>query len=66
MLKSFFFIPAHSEKFINKISSIDADYFILDLEDSVPFDKKEIALKKVLDIKSKNFFINLYFVKEKI
>lgn len=35
MLKSYFFIPSNREDFLKKIPFINADYFVIDFEDSV-------------------------------
>jgi len=43
ILRSFLFIPADSEKKLTKSSSIDADAIILDLEDAVLPERKNIA-----------------------
>lgn len=37
------FIPVHIEKFVGKAHTRGADAYILDLEDSVPLDQKEMA-----------------------
>ncbi len=41
--RSFLYVPANREKFLNKAIGLPADAFILDLEDSVPVPEKENA-----------------------
>ncbi len=43
LLRSLFFIPGHIQKYIDKIETLKADVFILDLEDSVPLAEKDKA-----------------------
>ena len=40
LLRSFMFVPAYNRKFIEKALGSDADAIILDMEDSVPQDKR--------------------------
>ena len=47
MLKTFFFIPSNKEKFVIKVSSIDADCFVFDLEDAVAKDETETCLERL-------------------
>ena len=49
--RSFMYIPAHSEKFINKIvsSPIKPDLACLDLEDGVALNQKDIALENAIE-----------------
>jgi len=49
LLRSVFFVPGHVEKYLGKIESLGADAYILDVEDSVPADKKELARRRVND-----------------
>lgn len=62
MIDSYFFIPADRTKFLEKISSIRADYFILDLEDAVPLQNKMMAFEMLdnLEIKE-NYFVRVPF-----
>lgn len=51
LLRSMFFIPGHVDKYLEKADQISADVLILDVEDSVPPNKKEKArynIKKIL------------------
>jgi len=59
MLESYFFIPGDKLKYINKVNSLDADYFVFDLEDSVAKVNKHEALKNLLKVT----FKNNYFVR---
>ena len=43
LLRSFMFVPAYNRKFIEKALGSDADAIILDMEDSVPQDKRSEA-----------------------
>ena len=39
--KSLLFVPSHIDKFYNSAKKSDADCIVLDLEDSVPQNKKK-------------------------
>src|SRR5712675_1324995 len=41
--RSFLYVPANREKFLDKAMELPADAFIFDLEDSVPVPEKETA-----------------------
>lgn len=43
MNRSFHFVPAHRTDFLEKMSSLNADHYILDLEDGVPAAEKDQA-----------------------
>ncbi|MBU3692322.1 MAG: CoA ester lyase [Candidatus Nanopelagicaceae bacterium] len=43
LMRSFLYVPGDNQKFLDKVESSNADAIILDLEDSVKFDSKEIA-----------------------
>jgi citrate lyase subunit beta/citryl-CoA lyase len=45
--RSLLFIPTHNDKFVEKAHIRGADAYILDLEDSVPIELKDVARKKV-------------------
>lgn len=49
LLRSFMFVPAYNRKFIEKALESDADAIILDMEDSVPEDKRTDARKMILE-----------------
>ncbi|MEC5166421.1 citrate lyase subunit beta/citryl-CoA lyase [Flavobacterium sp. PL11] len=62
MLDSYFFIPGDKSKYLQKIDTIDADYIIIDLEDAVSFNNREIALEFVLNIIPRNnHFVRIPF-----
>lgn len=48
LLRSFMFLPAYSRKFIEKAVVSKADAIILDMEDSVPLDRKNSARKNIM------------------
>ena len=48
MLDTYFFIHSDKPKFIEKATIIDSDYFIFDLEDSVPISNKKLAYELIL------------------
>ena len=45
LLRSLFFVPSHVQKYLDKIPSLNADAYILDLEDSVPPNMRDLARK---------------------
>ena len=49
MYRSLLYVPASSPKFIEKAHLRDADVIILDLEDAVAENQKEIARSKLVD-----------------
>lgn len=53
-MRSLFFVPAHIEKFYEKAVRSNADIIVLDLEDGVPFDKKEVARSNLADFLGKS------------
>jgi len=65
ILRSFLFMPGDKERILDKISMLAADAFILDLEDSVPVNNKEIARINTSnklaspDVKDKIIFIRV-------
>lgn len=61
MLKTYFFIPAHSKKFLKKSLSIKSDYFIYDLEDSVPLRYKQLAMDNILNNFREGYYVRPYF-----
>ena len=48
ILRSLLFIPAEKQRMLDKIEAIPADAFILDLEDSVSIQNKELARENIL------------------
>lgn len=62
MIDSYFFIPGDKEKFINKIEELKADYFVIDLEDAVSKNNKQIAYQNALQLSVQhNIFIRIPF-----
>ncbi len=58
MLKSYFFIPANSSKFISKIDSLASDYFILDMEDAISDNETELAFHNLETITiQENYYV---------
>jgi len=52
--RSLLFVPANQRRMIDKLSSLPADGFILDLEDTVPMSEKKAARSIVAEYFSKN------------
>ncbi len=50
MLRSFLFVPGDSERKIEKARANEADALILDLEDAVTADRKDVARRTVCDL----------------
>lgn len=50
LLRSMFFIPGHVDKYLEKAHQIPADALILDVEDSVPPDKKQKARDNIQEV----------------
>ncbi len=62
MLKTYFFIPANRHDFIANIDSIDADFFILDFEESVAIANKQESIDAFPPIVIKqNYYARPYF-----
>ena len=62
MLKSFFFVPANNQKFLNNIKSIKSDFFVFDLEDSIPNKDINMSLKNLKQIKiNDNYLARIRF-----
>src|SRR5690606_16582294 len=49
MLDSYFFVPADKDKFLEKSKDLEVDFLVYDLEDAVADNKKEYALKKIMN-----------------
>lgn len=58
LLRSFLFLPAYNRKFIDKAVLGDADAIILDMEDSVPSEKKNEARKTIIKCHDNGSFKN--------
>lgn len=72
-MSSWLFIPGNKPNMLNKIHSLNPDHFIIDLEDAVPEEEKEVARKWIREflkvpISDKNVYIriNSYESKEYI
>lgn len=54
------FIPGHKTIYLKDLNKIIADIFVLDLEDAVPLNKKEVARNNLKKIKlNKNFYVRI-------
>ena len=62
MLKTFFFIPSDKEKFVIKVSSIDADYFVFDLEDAVAKNEVKACLERLNRLELHDNYYVRYFL----
>lgn len=63
MIDSYFFIPADKPRFLNKMGSIQANYFVLDLEDSVVKNNKQLAFDQLMDREfEENCFVRIPFL----
>lgn len=47
MLKTYFFVPANNDRFLNKVEHIKADEIVLDLEDTVPVSELIETIDKI-------------------
>lgn len=56
-LRSLLFVPANQTRFIEKAIRSDADAIILDVEDSVPYNEREIARKNIINYVNDGRFI---------
>lgn len=57
MLDSYFFIPADKERFIAKMDTLKSDFFVIDLEDSVSINNKQMAYDNAIKLTHEdNFF----------
>lgn len=62
MLDSYFFIPGDKQKYLDKIVSIRADYIVIDLEDAVALQNKNVAFDLVLATTPQiNYFVRIPF-----
>jgi citrate lyase subunit beta/citryl-CoA lyase len=50
VIRSYLFAPGHNEKLLGKVFDVRADAVILDLEDAVPAEHKEVARRSVADV----------------
>ena len=56
--RSVLFVPGHEEKKIKKAYTLNADLIVLDLESTVPRDKKDFAKKIIKNCERKNIYKN--------
>ena len=62
MLDSYFFIPGDKTKYLDKIDSLTADYIVIDLEDSVAQNNKQVGFEIVHSLSfKKNYFLRIPF-----
>jgi citrate lyase subunit beta/citryl-CoA lyase len=62
MIDSYFFIPGDKPNYLSKIDKVDADYIVIDLEDSVSINNKQAAIKLVLALTlNKKMFLRIPF-----
>jgi citrate lyase subunit beta/citryl-CoA lyase len=62
MLDSYFFIPGDKTKYLDKIDSLTADYIVIDLEDSVAQNNKQVGFEIVSSLSlKKNYFLRIPF-----
>ena len=62
MIDSYFFVPGDKPNYLKKINSINADYFIVDLEDAVSVNNKSMAFHLVMTLKfNNNMFLRIPF-----
>lgn len=62
MLDSYFFIPGDKPNYLRKINTINADYIVVDLEDSVALKNKQTAIDLVFALTfSQNMYIRIPF-----
>lgn len=60
MLDSYLFVPADRNDFIVKIETLNADYIVFDLEDSVSISNKQKAVTNMLNIDFKsNYYLRV-------
>ena len=71
MIDSYFFIPGDKPNYLNKIDKINADYFVIDLEDAVSINNKQSAIELALALTFSQkmylripFFDNCYTAKQ--
>lgn len=47
LLRSMFFVPGHVDKYLTKAASLNADAYIIDVEDAVPIHQKDDARRNI-------------------
>ena len=62
MIDSYFFIPGDKSNYLSKIDKVSADYIVIDLEDAVSINNKQLGFDLVLALKIKqNMFLRIPF-----
>lgn len=62
MIDSYFFIPGDKPNYLSKIDKVNADYIVIDLEDAVSINNKQVAIEMVLALTfNKNMFLRIPF-----
>jgi citrate lyase subunit beta / citryl-CoA lyase len=62
MLGSYFFIPGDKSRYLNKLNQLEADFYVIDLEDAVSKNNKQTGFENVLQLNiDKNTFIRIPF-----
>lgn len=62
MIDSYFFIPGDKPNYLSKIDRVNADNFVIDLEDAVSLNNKQSAIELVLSLTfSQNMFLRIPF-----
>lgn len=62
MIDSYFFIPGDKPNNLSKIDKVNADYIVIDLEDAVSINNKQVAIELVLALTfNKNMFLRIPF-----
>ena len=56
LLRSFMFLPAYNSRYIDKALCSDADALILDMEDSVPPEQRQVARDNIIQCHDKGLF----------
>ncbi|MDO7975848.1 HpcH/HpaI aldolase/citrate lyase family protein [Oceanotoga teriensis] len=62
-MKSIFFVPANNKKFLNNIKKLNADFFVIDLEDSILEKEYEKSIKNIKDFFNNNVINKEIFIR---
>lgn len=61
-METYFFVPASRPEFLEKIKDLSADYFVLDLEDSVSKEERKEAIDNIIEVPNKeNLIIRIFW-----
>jgi citrate lyase beta subunit len=66
MLDSYLFVPGDKPRFLNKMKELKADYYVIDLEDSVSISNKAIALDNSVSLTIDNSAFVRIPIKERV